>query len=173
MLPGQTGVKIGLFGDVRACGPRSSHPDPALQMIDLGIGQHAPQGHLQLLVADGLDDEALFRVAGNQGGPSKAALQEGLAGIDSERRELLLGAVAGVTVFDQQRADLRFEEIHGFAVDFGAGRSREQEAATGKDQERQQKQTSQQAEPDVRSRDGTGNKHASYPCPHDSISSCL
>ena len=84
MLAGQTGVKIGLFGDVRACGPRSSHPNPARQMIDLGVGQHAAQRHLQVLVADGLDDQALVRVSGNQSGPSKAAFQESLTGIDSE-----------------------------------------------------------------------------------------
>ena len=83
VLPGQAGVEVGLFGEVRSCGPRSSHPDPALKLTDLGVGEHAAQGHLQVLVADGLDDQALLRVTGDQCGPPQAALQERFPGIHS------------------------------------------------------------------------------------------
>jgi hypothetical protein len=93
--------------------------DPCDQVGHLPGGQLLLGGHLQIgvLVADGLDEQAFFGVAGDEGGAGFSTLKKRLARIEAELAfDLLAGAVTFITVIDEDRADALFEEFEGLGV---------------------------------------------------------
>jgi len=91
-----------------------THPDPLHQIIDSSLGQHRIWGHLRRsawLASDQKDQQALVRLARNDGGSGIAALFPASFGVESKSALLLLLAVASETMFDQHRADLGLEEV--------------------------------------------------------------
>lgn len=100
-----------LFRGVR---PWRSQANPRLEGGDLRVGQlRTGRGHLQIAGSpDRLDEPALFRVTGNNDAAVLASFEQELAGIDPQLAGLVLLAVAFETAFDQNRPDVRFEELN-------------------------------------------------------------
>jgi hypothetical protein len=83
-------------------------------------------------VIHGLDEEALPRVARDDGGSFFAALEQTVAIIEAEVPFLFLRVMAFVALRDEHRADLGFEELHVRRFEVGgdeAPRSVNQEEA--------------------------------------------
>jgi len=89
------------------------------------LAQFSLGWHLQVGVgpANGLDQKAFLGVAGDDGGPSVAALEQARAGIQVETAfELVaLGAVAVVAPFDQHGADAFLEQLEASRAVGGLG----------------------------------------------------
>jgi hypothetical protein len=87
--------------------------DPGFEVADLGGGQGAFGGHLEvaIVVADGFDEAAVVGVAGDDGGAGVTAAEEGVAVIEGETAfDLGGGGVAVEAVLDEEGADAGFEE---------------------------------------------------------------
>jgi hypothetical protein len=82
------------------------------------IGQLPRGGHLQVLVLEGLDEQALSRTARYQGRPAAAPPAQAVAAIQTQvsLHPSRLGRVAGVAVLDQHRPNLRLEEVDAARV---------------------------------------------------------
>ena len=84
--------------------------DPLGEIGDLLVGQFlAFRGHLEIFifVADGLDQEAFFGVAGDKGGARRAAFEQGVTRVEGEAAfGFSFGfAVTFVTGLDENGAD--------------------------------------------------------------------
>ena len=64
-----------------------------------------------MAVVHGLEEEALLRLARNDGGAFFAALEQGFAMVKAQVAFLLLRVVALIAFRDQHRTDSRFEEL--------------------------------------------------------------
>ena len=87
--------------------------DPGFKVADLGGGEGAFGGHLEvaIVVADGFDETAVVGVAGDDGGAGVTAAEEGVAMIEGEAAfEFGGGGVAVEAVLDEEGADAGFEE---------------------------------------------------------------
>ena len=89
-----------------------AHENPLLEVGDDIGGELAAvlgRGHLEIFVgvADGLEEEALLQVAGNDGVAGVAALTRAGAGVEEETalEFLSAGGVAGVAFFHEHGAD--------------------------------------------------------------------
>ena len=100
-----------------------AHFHPLFEVADLVGGERAFGRHLAvaILVADGLDEAAFFRVAGDDGGAGFTAGEETVAGVEGEAAFEFLGvsAVAFVAAVDEDGADAFFEEVELLAGGFG------------------------------------------------------
>ncbi len=101
----------------RRPGPRIGHPhlEPGREVGDHAVGQLALRRHLQALVADGVEQQALFLVAGHECRPALAPLEHPVAGVEEQLRlqpagRLRLRRMALVALGHEHRADLRLEE---------------------------------------------------------------
>ena len=83
-------------------------------ILQLPIGRH-----LNVAVADGIDDEALLEIAGNDRRAGVAPFEHRLAGIEPQLGELLDRAVALEAVFDEERADAGFKELDTCGLGIG------------------------------------------------------
>ena len=90
--------------------------DPLPQRGDGRLGKLARRRHLQLGVGlrDGLNQQALIRLARHERRPGVAPLERRLAAVEPQARGLLLLAVALEAAVDQDRPDLRLEEFDRF-----------------------------------------------------------
>src|SRR5262249_51327269 len=99
---------------VRA-GPGSAVLDPLRQIGDLLPRQLLIRGHLEfgVLIADALDEEAFFRMAGDNRGTSFAAREHTAERVEAQLtfRLLEIGTVAFEAVLDEEGAYLRLEEF--------------------------------------------------------------
>src|SRR5204862_321099 len=88
--------------------------DPRLEVGDDPVGELAIGRHLHILVAQGLHEEALGRVAGDDRRPAVAALLEALGAVEEQSAldPLRLPGVALVAVLHEDRPDALLEEIH-------------------------------------------------------------
>jgi hypothetical protein len=107
-LAGETGELGGA-----AAGHRRTHLDPLLEDRDLLVRELASgllgrHRELRIGVLDGLDEERLLEVAGNDGRSFVAALVGAVAGVEDEAalRGVLLRGVALVAAVDEDRADV-------------------------------------------------------------------
>ena len=133
-----------LAGPSRGSG--GAEGDPLLEVGDHLVGEFLLGRHLQLIfgLLDGLDEQALLGVAGDEGRAVVAALAEPFAGVQGQAAANLLGAlgVAAVALADQHGADVLLEEGElfrrrlaglgrGLGVQFGRGGTpaRQQDAA--------------------------------------------
>ena len=93
--------------------PGRAHGDPLLERGDLVFGQLAVGRHLHLAVgvADRLDEQGFVRLVRDHGGAAVAALQEVGQVVDAQLALLLLGGVAVVAGFGQDRADPGLEKL--------------------------------------------------------------
>ena len=119
----RSGVGGGLCVDVFDWPGRAGF-DPRGEVGDLGGGKriaflrHAAFG---IFVADALHDQALFGIAGNDGGSRLSAAKNACVVIHAQTAGRLgIGRVTGVTVADKDRADFGLEEL-GLRVCGGAG----------------------------------------------------
>ena len=110
-------------GNGAGAGIGGAEADPVLEGGDFFGGEFAAvavfaRRHLEVFVgeADGLDEEALVGIAGDESGAGRAAFAEGVAGVEGEAAFgfALGGVVAGVAGLDENGADGGFEEF-----DFG------------------------------------------------------
>ena len=115
-LAGETGELGGA-----AAGHRRTHLDPLLEDRDLVVRQLAAgllgrHRELRIGVLDGLDQQGLLEVAGDDGRTFVAALVGAVAGVEDEAalRGVLLGGVALVATVDEDRADVLLEELESF-----------------------------------------------------------
>src|SRR5208337_4485471 len=96
---------------LRFARPGSAHLDPLDQRADLGVGQFAIRGHLQVaLVPDQLHQETLLWLARENGWAGHASLHERGASIQTQPGFLFLGTMAPETLLGQQRPDFVLEE---------------------------------------------------------------
>jgi hypothetical protein len=107
----------GGFGNGRS-GPRRAPAHPFFQVVDLGSFEPAPQGHLQPLMADSLDQQTLLRLFGDQGGTSFSTTQQRFSRVDPQHVGLLFRPVAAVTVHSEHRTNTSLEKciIHRSAL---------------------------------------------------------
>ena len=93
--------------------PGGAHLDPCGDRLDRRIAELALGGHLDLGVrlADRLDEQARVRVAGYDRGTALSSFDQRFAGVEPQRSRLLLRAVARQARVDQDRPNLRFEEL--------------------------------------------------------------
>jgi hypothetical protein len=105
---------VAALADV-AAGIGGAAADPLGEIGDLGVGEFlALGGHLEILVlvADGLDEERLVGLAGDDGGAGVAAGEGGFAGVEEEAAfYFFVLTVALVTVLGEDGADFGFEEF--------------------------------------------------------------
>ncbi len=147
-------VDLGL-GDGFPFGPGigRAHGDPLLEGLDFERGELALGGHLEVLVlvADRMEQQAFLGLAGNDGGSGVAAgLPAGHVVEPEAALDLLLSRMAFVAFFDQQGADLGFEEGEALA---GLGvRSRNEQQGN----RRENKPTDGRAYPRMRRRRSVG-----------------
>ncbi len=113
-------VRLGASVAGRGCGcrgrrgPRGAEFDPRLERRDLVVGQLRFRRHGEIaFVPHGREEQALGRLAGDNRRARVAAAEQGLPRIDAEVALLLVGAVALLARFDQQRANLSLEEFFG------------------------------------------------------------
>jgi len=116
-----TGASGGFFG-----GPGGAGLHPLFKGGDVGGGEFIADRHFEIIVANGAEEGAELGVAGDEGGAAVAAAEEAVAGIDSKRRRLLSGAVAGDAVFDEDGADLGFKVFDGFRLSQSDGGAQEE-----------------------------------------------
>ena len=96
-------------------GPEGAVFDPLLEGGDFGFGNFgATEGHLHLVVGvfDGLDEEGVCDVAGDDGGAGFAAFEEAVAGGHGEAAEGG-GGVATEAAVGEDGADLELEVLGG------------------------------------------------------------
>ena len=100
---------------------RRTHLDPLFKEGDFFVGQFAAgllgrHRELGIGVLDGLDEQGLLEVAGDDGGTFVAALVGAVAGVEDEAalRGILLGGVALIATVDEDRADVLLEELEAF-----------------------------------------------------------
>lgn len=88
--------------------------DPIGEEFDIGFGELAGGGHLELVVSmsDDLNEEARFGLARGDGGAAVAAFEQGLAGVEAEATHGR-GGMATVAILGEQGADLHLEEFGG------------------------------------------------------------
>ena len=133
VLAGARHVHRGRFGGGGARVGRA-HFHPLLKGGDFFRGEFAAfffRRHLEVFVgiADGRDEETFFRIAGDEGGAGRAALEQRIARIEQEAALgfSLLRAVALVARLGEDRADLRLEELDVFGWQIGGGNSSDRE----------------------------------------------
>src|SRR5206468_10217641 len=85
--------------------PGRSQVDPCFDGGDFLCSQLSPDRHLQALVPDGFREEAQTGVTWHNGGAAAAAFEKRLAGIDTQRRELLGLSVTRKAMRSKERAD--------------------------------------------------------------------
>ena len=97
-------------------GPGGSLPDPVGKQRDSRGRQRVVRRHLQIGVgvADGRDQTAFAGRTGHDDWTMFAPLEQCRAGIEPQFAFLLLGAVALLTLLDQQRPDVLFEHFKRF-----------------------------------------------------------
>ena len=109
-------------------GPGRAALHPLGEVGSLGVAQARLGRHLQVLVAvaHGLDEEALVRLPGDNGGAGVAAFEHGGAGVEEEAalEFLRAGAVAFVAALGEQGADALLEELEVFGGEVGRGGDR-------------------------------------------------
>ena len=93
-----------------------AHADPFHEISDEIVGELlVARRHREVAVgvADGFDEQAFVRLAGDDGGAGVAALHPTVARVEREAAFDLLRAraVALVTILDQDRTDLGLEEV--------------------------------------------------------------
>src|SRR2546422_8949988 len=93
--------------------PGRSQVDPFFDGGNFLCSQLSPDRHLQALVPDGFREEAQTGVAWHNGGAAAAALEERLAGNDTQRRELRRLPVARPALVPQQGAGFPLGEFGG------------------------------------------------------------
>ena len=94
-----------------AAGPGSTQRDPAGEDGDFLRVELAVGGHLEPLVVDRLDDQALLGLAGHDRRSRLAPFEDRLQRVEPQAPFLLLVAVARVAVLGQQRPDVLLEEL--------------------------------------------------------------
>ena len=116
---------IRLTGDVLDApgSPRCTH---SVKVGDLFRGQLRFGRHLVgLAVVDGVDQQAILGVAGNDGRAGRAAGQDGRPRVEPQAALLLVGAVTSLAPRREDRPDFLLEELDvrrvGFAGKGGAG----------------------------------------------------
>ncbi|MFM1945458.1 MAG: hypothetical protein RI897_4440 [Verrucomicrobiota bacterium] len=109
--------------------------DPGDEVIDGGFGEFAAVaggGHLEvgIGIGDGFNEPAIVGVTWDDGGAAVTALEECGGGIDEEAGFgfAAFGAMAGIAGFDEDGADVGFEEVEGlgFLGERGAGEEEEE-----------------------------------------------
>ena len=117
--------------------PGGADPHPLFQHGDLLVRQLLLGRHRQVfvVVAHGLDDQRLVRLAGHQCRPRVAAGGEVAEVVDTQSALLLLFAVALVAALHQQGADLVFKELQCGPLGVG-GRGQGSRRQTGKQEQK-------------------------------------
>ena len=92
---------------------RRSHFDPFFKIIDHRGRQRLARRHLQPVVPERLNDQALVGPTGYQGGAGFAAASHRITIIDAEvaAKFIGVGGVALVAMLNQDRTNLGFEEL--------------------------------------------------------------
>jgi len=95
--------------------PRGTQLHPGNEIGDEIVRELLFRGHLKvgIFIANGLDEQALFRLAGHNSGTCIAAFDGPLAGVQMKAalEFLTRRTVALITTIDQNRANLLFEEF--------------------------------------------------------------
>ena len=110
-LPAGLGGGLGVFRVFAArIGRAEFHPLD--EVVYDRCGQARFRRHLEVLVAQRLDEEALVGTAGDQCGAGFAAGEEAVAGVEEEAAAdfFRVGGMARIAVLDQDGADFGFEE---------------------------------------------------------------
>ena len=93
-------------------GPGSAELHPLLQYLDLLVGELALGWHAEVaLVPYGLDEQALVRLAGHEGGAEVAARENLDAARELQIALWLHLAVAGSTLLEQERSHFLLKEL--------------------------------------------------------------
>src|SRR5215467_12727772 len=99
--------------------PGRAQPDPGNKIRDRSVRELRFRGHLKIriLVTNGFDEQALFRVTGHNGSTRIAPLKRSLPGIQVKApfEFLTVRTVALITAVDQNRSDLLFKEFHALS----------------------------------------------------------
>ena len=92
-----------------------THVDPGFELPDFKFGEARLGRHFQVVICmgDGMDEEGLFRITGDDGGAGISSGFPACAGVEVEvGLELFgIGRVALMTVFDKKRTDVGFEKF--------------------------------------------------------------
>src|SRR5438034_4605488 len=91
--------------------PGRSQVGPLFDGGDFLCSQLSPDRHLQALEPDGFREEAQTGVTWHNGGAAAAAFEKRLAGIDTQRRELLRLPVTRHALLRKQGPDFLLEEF--------------------------------------------------------------
>ena len=128
--PGQAAVSFDPCGSVAAArgmcraiaaGPGSTQRDPAGEDGDFLRAELAVGGHLEPLVVDRLDDQALLGLAGHDRRSRLAPFENRLQRVEPQAPFLLLVAVARVAFLGEQRPDVLLEEVLAGGLGGGVG----------------------------------------------------
>ena len=93
-------------------GPGQAAVDPPFQAVDLAVGQLPFRRHLPLAaLLDRLDDQTLPGLAGHGGRPTVTALEHLGAPDQTQPAARLAPPVTLLAFLDQERTDLRLEEL--------------------------------------------------------------
>ena len=125
---------------VRCVGARvgRAHADPRFEVGDLRGGKFLVlRRHLEsaVAIADGADERAGIRIAGDDGGAGIAALEQAVARIEAQAAldAPALGGMALVAILHQHGPDFLLEEIRLLLRELGRGRG----AQTGGEEQQQ------------------------------------
>ena len=126
------GVVHGHFGsgDGHAVRPRGAHLHPGRQYLYGRRRQRRTRRRRHLVfavLANGVNEIAIVRIAGDDDGAGIGALEEGRFGVEAQSAALLVGAVAGHAIVGQHGADARLEELGGVGVGGVGGAARRQQ----------------------------------------------
>jgi hypothetical protein len=99
-------------GGRRSPGPAGAACHPGSEVGHGGVGQPAPRRHPQVFggMADGLDQQALVGIAGHDGRPAGATLEQCLAAIDAQAAAGLRAPVALEADIGEDETDFQLEE---------------------------------------------------------------
>lgn len=101
------------FFDLTDTGIGCADGDPVFQMTDLIVGEAVLGRHFEVAmsVGDGLEEEGVFGITGDEGGAGIASALPPGAGVKEEVGFEFFGfaGVALVAMFDEERADVVFE----------------------------------------------------------------
>ena len=122
--PGRPGVGPAAVAAVR---PRGARLAPTRSRSAISAAASFPFGGIRSVVgvATAFDQQALVRLAGDDGRAGVAAGQQAGPGVEPQPALLLVRAVAALALLDQDRADVRLEEpdrLRGGLVGRGDGR---------------------------------------------------
>ena len=109
------------MGRAIAAGPGCTQGDPAGEDGDFLRAELAGGGHLEPLVVDRLDEQALVGLAGHDRRSRLAPLENRLQRVEPQAPFLLLVAVARVAVLGQERPDVLLEELLAGGLGRGVG----------------------------------------------------